>query len=158
MAQSKTNAMRILEQKKIAYNMTFYDSSDGRIDGISVAEKIGRDPLTVFKTLVCQGSSGNYYVFVIPVGAELDLKKAARAAEEKRVEMIQVKDIQKVTGYIRGGCSPIGMKKEYRTFIASSADAQENIMVSGGRIGTQIELKARDLQKAAKAELHDITK
>jgi len=157
-AHSKTNAMRILEQKNIWYNMNTYDSKDGKIDGISVAEKIGKDPATVYKTLVCQGSSGNYYVFVIPVAEELDLKKAARAADEKKVEMIAVRDIQKVTGYIRGGCSPVGMKKEYRTFIDSSADFLENIIVSGGRIGTQIELKVEEFREAVKAEIHDLTK
>ena len=138
--------------------MNTYDSEDGKIDGVSVAEKIGKDPATVYKTLVCQGGSGNYYVFVIPVAEELDMKKAARAADEKKVELIMVKDIQKVTGYIRGGCSPVGMKKEYRTFIDSSAESFENIIVSGGRIGTQIELKVEELQKAVKAEIHDITK
>lgn len=157
-AHSKTNAMRILDQKNIGYNMNTYDSKDGKIDGVSVAEKIGKDPSTVYKTLVCQGSSGNYYVFVIPVAEELDLKKAARAADEKKVEMIAVKDIQKVTGYIRGGCSPVGMKKDYRTFIDSSADSLENIIVSGGRIGSQIELKVEDLKIAADAELKDIIK
>jgi len=157
-AHSKTNAMRILEQKNIWYNMNTYDSKDGKIDGISVAEKIGKDPATVYKTLVCQGSSGNYYVFVIPVAEELDLKKAARAADEKKVEMIAVRDIQKVTGYIRGGCSPVGMKKEYRTFIDSSTDFLENIIVSGGRIGTQIELKVEEFREAVKAEIHDLTK
>ena len=157
-AHSKTNAMRILEQKNIGYNMNTYDSRDGKIDGISVAEKIGKDPATVYKTLVCQGGSGNYYVFVIPVAEELDMKKAARAADEKKVEMIMVKDIQKVTGYIRGGCSPIGMKKEYRTFIDSSAESLENIIVSGGRIGTQIELEVEEFRKAVKAELHDLIK
>jgi Cys-tRNA(Pro)/Cys-tRNA(Cys) deacylase len=157
-AHSKTNAMRILDQKNIGYNMNTYDSKDGKIDGVSVAEKIGKDPSTVYKTLVCQGSSGNYYVFVIPVAEELDLKKAARAADEKKVEMIAVKDIQKVTGYIRGGCSPLGMKKEYRTFIDSSADSLENIIVSGGRIGSQIELKVEDLKIAANAELKDVIK
>jgi Cys-tRNA(Pro)/Cys-tRNA(Cys) deacylase len=157
-AHSKTNAMRILDQKNIGYNMNTYDSKDGKIDGVSVAEKIGKDPSTVYKTLVCQGSSGNYYVFVIPVAEELDLKKAARAADEKKVEMIAVKDIQKVTGYIRGGCSPVGMKKEYSTFIDSSADSLENIIVSGGRIGSQIELKVENLKIAADAELKDIIK
>ena len=157
-AHSKTNAMRILEQKNIWYNMNTYDSKDGKIDGISVAEKIGKDPATVYKTLVCQGSSGNYYVFVIPVAEELDLKKAARAADEKKVEMIAVRDIQKVTGYIRGGCSPVGMKKEYRTFMDSSAESLENIIVSGGRIGTQIELEVEEFRKAVKAEFHDLIK
>jgi Cys-tRNA(Pro)/Cys-tRNA(Cys) deacylase len=150
--------MRILEQKKIEYKMNAYDSSDGRIDGISVAEKIGRDPSLVYKTLVCQGGSGDYYVFVIPVAEELDLKKSARAAGEKKVEMIHVKDIQKVTGYIRGGCSPIGMKKEYRTIVDSSAESIGSIIVSGGRIGTQIELNVGDLLKAANAELAEIAK
>jgi Cys-tRNA(Pro)/Cys-tRNA(Cys) deacylase len=157
-AHSKTNAMRILDQKNIGYKMNTYDSKDGKIDGVSVAEKIGKDPSTVYKTLVCQGGSGNYYVFVIPVAEELDLKKAARAADEKKVEMIAVKDIQKVTGYIRGGCSPVGMKKEYRTFIDSSADSLENIIVSGGRIGTQIELKVEEFRGTVKAEIHDLTK
>jgi Cys-tRNA(Pro)/Cys-tRNA(Cys) deacylase len=150
--------MRILDQKNIGYNMNTFDSEDGKIDGISVAEKIGKDPASVYKTLVCQGSSGNYYVFVIPVAEELDLKKAARAADEKKVEMIVVKDIQKVTGYIRGGCSPVGMKKEYRTFIDSGAESLENIIVSGGRIGTQIELKVEEFRKAVKVEFHDLIK
>ncbi|MBP1743195.1 MAG: aminoacyl-tRNA deacylase [Firmicutes bacterium] len=158
MAQSKTNAMRILEQKKIAYKMNTYDSGDGKIDGVSVAEKIGKDPSLVYKTLVCQGGSGSYYVFVIPVKEELDLKKSARAAGEKKVEMIPVKDIQKVTGYVRGGCSPVGMKKDYGTFVDAGADSLEDIIVSGGRIGTQIELKVEDLLKAAKAELQDLIK
>ena len=158
MAQSKTNAMRILEQKKIEYKMNTYDSSDGKVDGVSVAEKIGKDPSLVYKTLVCQGGSRNYYVFVIPVSEELDLKKSARAAGEKKVEMIQVKDIQNVTGYIRGGCSPVGMKKDYRTFVDANAETLEYIIVSGGRIGTQIELKVEDLLDAAKAEIHDLLK
>lgn len=158
MAQSKTNAMRILDQKKIPYGMNSYDSSDGKIDGISVAEKIGKDPALVYKTLVCQGGSGSYYVFVIPVAEELDLKKSARAAGEKKIEMIPVKDIQKVTGYIRGGCSPVGMKKEYRTFLDSSAEALDDIIVSGGRIGTQIELKVVDLLMAVKGEIKELTK
>jgi Cys-tRNA(Pro)/Cys-tRNA(Cys) deacylase len=158
MAQSKTNAMRILEQKKIAYRMNTYDSSDGKVDGVSVAEKIGKDPSLVYKTLVCQGGSGNYYVFVIPVKGELDLKKSARSAGEKKVEMIPVKDIQKVTGYIRGGCSPVGMKKDYRTFVDATSETLEDIIVSGGRIGTQIELKVEDLLNAAKAELQDVIK
>jgi Cys-tRNA(Pro)/Cys-tRNA(Cys) deacylase len=158
MAQSKTNAMRILEQKKIAYKMNTYDSGDGKIDGVSVAEKIGKDPSLVYKTLVCQGGSGSYYVFVIPVKEELDLKKSARAAGEKKVEMIPVKDIQNVTGYIRGGCSPVGMKKDYRTFVDANAETLEYIIVSGGRIGTQIEMKVEDLLDAAKAEFHDLLK
>ena len=158
MSQSKTNAMRILEQKKVNFSMNFYDNKDGKIDGISVAAKIGKDPAVVYKTLVCQGNSKNYYVFVIPVKEELDLKKAARAAEEKNMDMIAVKDIQKVTGYIRGGCSPIGMKKEYTTFIDSSAAALDKIVVSGGKIGTQIEIDVADLLQVVDAGLEDVIK
>jgi len=156
MAQVKTNAMRILDQKKIEYNVITYDNTDGKIDGVSVAEKIGKDQSFVYKTLVCQGNSKNIYVYIIPVAEELDLKKAAKAANEKKVEMIAVKDITKYTGYIRGGCSPIGMKKNYKTFINSSAASIEKIIVSGGKIGVQIELKAEDLSKAAEAEYEDI--
>src|SRR3954468_461620 len=140
MAQSKTNAMRILDAKKVEYDMLTYDNKDGKIDGISVAEKIGKDPKIVYKTLVAQGTSKNILVFVIPVAEELDLKKAAKAAGEKNIEMLPVKDIQKWTGYIRGGCSPIGMKKEYKTFIDESAGAINSIIVSAGKIGVQIVL------------------
>jgi len=158
MAQVKTNAMRILDAKGISYNWMTYDSKDGKIDGVSVAKKVGRDPRTVYKTLVAQGNSRNIYVFVIPVEAELDLKKAAKAAGEKKVDMIHVKDIQKLTGYIRGGCSPIGMKKTYPTYIEQEALSLENIAVSGGRIGIQIDLKVEDLRKASGAETVDLIK
>ncbi|MFL6556542.1 MAG: Cys-tRNA(Pro) deacylase, partial [Bacillus sp. (in: firmicutes)] len=129
MAQVKTNAMRILDAKKVSYEMLTYDNKDGKIDGVSVAEKVGKDPKVVYKTLVAQGASKNVFVFVIPVAEELDLKKAAKAAGEKNIEMLPVKDIQKWTGYIRGGCSPIGMKKEYKTFIDESAGAINSIIV-----------------------------
>lgn len=158
MSQVKTNAMRILDQKKIEYSTHSYENNDGKIDGISVAEKIGKNPETVYKTLVCQGHSKNLFVFVIPVEAELDLKKAAKAANEKNVEMIHVKDILKYTGYIRGGCSPIGMKKEYKTFIHSSALSQDTIVVSGGKIGFQMELNPRDLAEIVNAEFQNIIK
>lgn len=158
MAQGKTNAMRILDANKINYQMMTYENKDGKIDGLSVAGKIGRDPKSVYKTLVAQGSSKNLYVFVIPVAAELDLKKAAKAVGEKKVEMIHVKDIQKWTGYIRGGCSPIGMKKQYRTLIDQSAENLETIIVSGGKIGIQIELTVPDLQAATEAGLEAIIK
>ncbi|MFB6466309.1 Cys-tRNA(Pro) deacylase [Cytobacillus sp. Hz8] len=158
MAQGKTNAMRILDANKINYQMITYENKDGKIDGLSVAGKIGRDPKSVYKTLVAQGSSKNLYVFVIPVAAELDLKKAAKAVGEKKVEMIHVKDIQKWTGYIRGGCSPIGMKKQYRTLIDQSAENLETIIVSGGKIGIQIELTVPDLQAATEAGLEAIIK
>lgn len=143
----KTNAMRILDQKKITYKVNEYDVSDGRIDGISVAEKTGVDPEKVFKTLVTQGASKNYYVFVIPVLEELDLKAAAKVSGEKKVEMIPMKDLLKITGYIKGGCSPVGMKKSFKTFLHNSSKDQDSIMVSGGKQGLQIELSPRDLQE-----------
>jgi Cys-tRNA(Pro)/Cys-tRNA(Cys) deacylase len=127
-----------------------YDNKDGKIDGVSVAAKIGAEPERVFKTLVTQGTGG-LYVFIVPVEGELDLKKAARAAGEKKVEMIPVKDIQKMTGYIRGGCSPIGMKKLYPTFIDEQAEELETIIVSAGRIGAQIELAPKTLVNVVNA-------
>ena len=133
MSKTKTNAMRILDNYGIKYNIITYDSADGKIDGISVAQKIGKRSEEVFKTLVVQGNSGNIYVFIIPVAEELDLKKAAKITDEKKVDMLQVKDITKYTGYIRGGCSPIGMKKDYPTFIHESALNLETIVVSGGK-------------------------
>ena len=152
-SKTKTNAMRLLDSIKADYSMLSYEISDGKVDGISVAEKIGKPKETVFKTLVTQGASLNIYVFVIPVEAELDLKKAAKAAGEKKVEMIPVKDIQKLTSYIRGGCSPIGMKKLYPTFIDSSAEKIDKMIVSGGKIGIQIELSPAILKEAVKAEM-----
>lgn len=145
MAQIKTNAMRILDAKKISYGMKTYETEDGKIDGVSVAQKVNRDPKEVYKTLVTQGTSKEIYVFVIPVEKELDLKKAAKAAKEKKIDMIAVKDIQKLTGYIRGGCSPVGMKKQYPTFIEKCAEGQKQMVVSGGKIGVQIEIKPQDL-------------
>jgi Cys-tRNA(Pro)/Cys-tRNA(Cys) deacylase len=158
MAKGKTNAMRILDSEKIPYEMMTYSPDDGKIDGVSVAQKIGREAGIVYKTLVAQGASKSYYVFVIPVEAELDLKKAAKAAGEKKMEMIPVKDIQKVTGYIRGGCSPVGMKKQFPTFIDEAARSLDTIIISGGKIGVQIELKVEDLVKATGAELMELTK
>jgi len=158
MAQGKTNAMRILDAKKIAYNLITYDSFDGKIDGVSVAQKINKDPKFVYKTLVAQGNSKQMYVFIIPVEAELDLKKAAKVANEKKIEMIHVKDIQKLTGYIRGGCSPVGMKKLYPTFIEQKAEELEKIVVSGGKIGIQLEIGVTDLKNVIQAQIMDITK
>ncbi|MGD6900668.1 Cys-tRNA(Pro) deacylase [Bacillus infantis] len=157
MAQGKTNAMRLLDAARLEYNSLSYDSKDGKIDGVSVAGKIGRDPEQVYKTLVAQAGR-NVYVFIIPVEAELDLKKAAKAAGEKKVEMIPVKDIQKLTGYIRGGCSPVGMKKLYPTFIDSQGEQLESIIVSGGKIGLQIELAPERLRELIKAEWKDLAK
>jgi Cys-tRNA(Pro)/Cys-tRNA(Cys) deacylase len=158
MAQAKTNAMRILDAKKIKYDMLTYDNKDGKIDGISVAGKIGREPKEVYKTLVAQGPSKHIFVFVIPVAEELDLKKAARAAGEKSMEMLPVKDIQKWTGYIRGGCSPIGMKKEYKTFLDESCSDLPEMVVSAGKIGVQMVVEPNVLKEVTKAEILDIIK
>lgn len=158
MKVSKTNAMRILDSRKVTYELITYESKDGKIDGVSVAEKIHKDPNSVFKTLVAQGTSKNLYVFIIPVGEELDLKKAAKASNEKKIEMIPVKDIQKWTGYIRGGCSPVGMKKSYQTFIHESANDLDTIIVSGGKIGIQIELLVDALRAVTGAAIFDLIK
>lgn len=157
MAEAKTNAMRMLDRGKVPYTVHTYDHSDGRIDGVSVAAKVGIDPERVYKTLVTRGSSGGYFVFVIPVALELDLKKAARAVGEKSVAMIRVEEINKVTGYIRGGCSPVGMKKRYPTVFDSRALGLETIVVSGGRIGTQVELDPGALMAAVGAKTADLT-
>ena len=154
----KTNAMRILDQQNVDYEMLSYDSSDGRIDGISVAEKIGRDPEGVYKTLVAQGNSRRLYVFIIPVKEELDLKKAARVTGEKKIEMIAVKDILVLTGYQRGGCSPVGMKKSYPTYVDESVVLLEKIVCSGGRIGAQMELAVDGLVKVTCAVIDDLIK
>ena len=153
----KTNAMRILEKEKIVYEMHTYDASDGHIDGAAVARKVGMDPAKVFKTLVTKGHSGSYFVCVLPVERELNLKKAAKVFGEKSLEMIPVAQINAVTGYIRGGCSPIGMKKAFRTVIDASAKDLETIVVSGGKIGFQMELAPADLLRAANATFGEIT-
>ena len=151
----KTNAMRILESLKIPFEHHTYECGEF-IDGIKVADMLGLPHEKVYKTLVTVGSSKDYFTFVIPIAEELDLKKAARSVGEKSVEMIHVKDINAVTGYIRGGCTAIGMKKQFVTRVDSSAASLEKIYVSGGRIGSQIELKPEDLLKAAGAEYADI--
>lgn len=158
MAQTKTNALRILDAKKVPHEVLSYDNKDGKIDGVSVAAKIGRDPKEVYKTLVTQGTSKNIFVFVIPVEAELDLKKAAKAAGEKKVEMIAVKDIQKWTGYIRGGCSPIGMKKEYKTFLDESSRHLDSMIVSAGKVGLQLVIHPVQLKEITGAEFADLLK
>ena len=157
MANIKTNAMRILDDAGINYNKYTYDNRDGVIDGVSVAGKIGQPAEKVFKTLVAQGASREYYVYVIPVAQELDLKAAAKATGEKSVNMIKVADINKVTGYIRGGCSPIGMKKEYKTVVDASCRELGTIIVSAGKIGFQIELSPEDLLKVAHCSIESIT-
>lgn len=152
----KTNAMRILEREKIPYQQYTYECEEF-IDGIQIADKLSQPHEKVYKTLVTVGSSKNYFVFVIPIEAELDLKKAARSVGEKSVAMIHVKDINQITGYIRGGCTAIGMKKQYITRVSESAKALESMIVSGGRIGSQIELAPTDFIRAARAEYADIT-
>lgn len=156
MEKLKTNAMRILDKAGIHYNTYAYDHSDGLIDGVSVANKMGQPVEKVYKTLVAQGTSREYYVFIIPVAEELDLKAAARTAGEKAVEMIKVADINKVTGYIRGGCSPIGMKKDYKTVLDSSAKGLEAIIISAGKIGHQIEMNPEELIKLIKCKVESI--
>jgi Cys-tRNA(Pro)/Cys-tRNA(Cys) deacylase len=155
MPSLKTNAMRALETAGISYTAHEY-RSDGAIDGVSVAHKIGKPADQVFKTLVAQGASRDYYVFVIPVALELDLKAAAKAVGEKSVEMIRVADINKVTGYVRGGCSPIAMKKQYRTVVDSHCVLQQTIVVSAGKIGHQIEIAADDLTRLIGATIGNI--
>ncbi len=151
----KTNAMRFLEQKKIPYSMNTYEC-DEFIDGITVAEKLGQDPEFTFKTLVAKGKSGTYYCFLLPVAKELDLKKAAKSVGEKSVELLHVKDINSVTGYVRGGCTPIGMKKQFMTVVHSSAEALSEFFISGGRIGTQIKLSPTALVSAIRGKFDDI--
>jgi Cys-tRNA(Pro)/Cys-tRNA(Cys) deacylase len=158
MAKVKTNAMRILDTQKVPYEILTYDANDGKIDGVAVAGKIGRNPAQVYKTLVAVGASKNLYVFVIPVEDELDMKKAAKEAGEKNVEMLPVKDIQKFTGYIRGGCSPIGMKKNYPTYLDASAEGMDRIIVSAGKIGFQVELEPDQLINAADGKYAELTK
>ena len=153
----KTNAMRILEKNNIEFEINTYEC-DEFIDGISVAEHNGQDPEQSYKTLVTEGKSREYYVFVIPVAEELDRKKAAKAVGEKSVEMIHVKDINKITGHIRGGCTPLGMKKQYVTVVDKSAESWDKIIISGGRIGSQIILAPDDLVKVVRGKFDDIIK
>ncbi len=151
----KTNAMRILDREKIEYTHYTYECEEF-IDALQIADMLGLPYEKVYKTLVTVGNGRNYFVFVIPIAKELDLKKAAKTVGEKSLSMIHVKDINDVTGYIRGGCTAIGMKKRYVTRIDESAKLLDKIIVSGGRIGSQIELKPEDLCRAAGAEFADV--
>lgn len=151
----KTNAMRFLEKNKIKYQMKIYQC-DEFIDGIDVANKLGQPHEQTFKTLVAKGKSGIYYCFLIPVASELDMKKAAKSVTEKSIELIPVKDINKVTGYVRGGCTPIGMKKQFLTIIHNSARKLSLFYISGGRIGTQIQLSPAELVSAINGRFEDI--
>lgn len=151
----KTNAMRFLEKNKIPYEMQIYQC-DEFIDGVTVADKLGQPHELTFKTLVAKGKSASHYCFLIPVAAELDLKKAAKSVGEKSVELIPVKDITKITGYVRGGCTPIGMKKQFMTVVHDSARELPLFYISGGRIGTQIRLSPAELVGAINGKFEDI--
>ena len=152
----KTNVMRILEQKKAGYLIHCYIDT-GAVSGIEVAAALNQDPDQMFKTLVTTGNSHDHYVFLVPVHKELDLKKAAKAVEEKSIHMLKSKDLLALTGYIHGGCSPIGMKKPFKTVIDSSAKNFDTIIFSGGKIGYQVELSLTELGKVLRFELEDIT-
>ena len=155
MHENKTNAMRMLDKLKIPYTVHTYECKEFT-DGTQIARLLGQDCARVFKTLVTAAKSGKNYVFVVPVEHEMDLKKCAAAVGEKSVCPIHVKDIQALTGYIRGGCSPIGMKKPFRTVIHESAETLDTIIVSGGRLGLQLEMTPADLSKACSGEFADI--
>lgn len=153
--QDKTNVMRVLEQKKIPYTCYTYEP-DATMSGAEIAALLKEDASKVFKTLVTQGKTGQYYVFVVPVEAELDLKKAAKAAGEKSVCMIRQKELLPLTGYVHGGCSPIGMKKQFPTYIHETAKEFEKMFVSAGRVGFQIELSPADLVRTVGCGFADI--
>ena len=152
----KTNVMRALDKKKIKYTFHSYANTDA-VGGTEVAEVLGENPDKVFKTLVTVGKTGNHYVFMVPVNRELDLKKAAKCVGEKKIEMIKSKELLPLTGYIHGGCSPIGMKKQFKTVIHQTADSFDTIMFSGGKIGCQVEMAPDDLRKIIRIDSADIT-
>ena len=155
--QQKTNAMRILDKNKVKYTVNYYECEEF-IDGIHIADMLNQPYDSTFKTLVTTGKSGEHYVFAIPIEEELDLKKAAKSVGEKNIEMLPVKDIKNVTGYIRGGCTPVGMKKQFMTVIHSSCLDFDEIIVSGGMIGAQIFIAPKDLIKVTNAKTEDIIK
>ena len=157
MKKQKTNVMRVLEQKKINYTPHEYPHGDAPVDGVTVAALTGMPAERVFKTLVAVGASKQHYVFDIPVERELDLKKAAKAVGEKSVAMVHVSEITPLTGYVRGGCSPIGMKKQFRTVFDESVNTLETVCVSGGKIGTQVELAPADLLRLTGADTAELT-
>lgn len=156
MAEQKTNVMRFLAQKKIKYIPHEYSHGDGAVDGVTAAALIGVPAEKVFKTLVTRGAGKGIYVFVIPVAKELELKKAAKAVGEKSIAMIHVSELLGLTGYVRGGCSPVGMKKQYPTVIHSTAEELDTIVVSAGKIGFQVELDPRELIKLTRGKLADV--
>ena len=154
--EEKTNVMRVLDQKKIPYTAHTYDPESG-IDGVSVARSLGQDPASVFKTLVARGASGGYYMFDVPVAATLDLKKAAHAVGEKSVAMLPQKELLPLTGYVHGGCSPVGMKKQFPTVFHETVELFDTICVSAGKIGAQVEVNPADLIALLGAKTADIT-
>ena len=154
-SEIKTNVMRVLDQKKIAYQHHCY-ADTGAVSGAEVAQALHQDPNRAFKTLVTTGKTKTHYVFMVPVLAELDLKKAAAAVGEKSIEMLKAKELLGLTGYVHGGCSPIGMKKQFKTVIHNTAAAYETIMFSAGKIGYQVELSLTDLQKVIPVQEADI--
>ena len=151
----KTNVMRLLDSKKIKYNSFFFDQTNA-VSGVEAAAILNKNPEQVFKTLVTVGKSGRHYVFVIPVAKELDLKKAAEAAGEKHIEMIKEKELLPLTGYVHGGCSPIGMKKLFKTTIDTSCENLNTIIFSAGKIGCQVELSLQELEKAVPFQTADL--
>lgn len=153
--EEKTNVMRTLDKKKINYKFHSYTNTDA-IGGAEVAEALGENPNKVFKTLVTVGKSGNHYVFMVPVNCELNLKKGARAVGEKKIEMIKSKELLPLTGYVHGGCSPIGMKKQFKTVAHETAKDYDTIMFSGGKIGYQVEMSPLDLSKIIRIDFADI--
>ena len=157
MAEEKTNVMRILDQKKISYTPHTYPCSGGAVDGATVAGLIGVEPERVFKTLVTRGASKQNYVFVVPVLGSLNLKAAAKAVGEKSIEMIHQAELLPLTGYVHGGCSPVGMKKQLRTVIDDSAQGLEAMVVSAGKIGFQVELSPADLAGLARARFAPVS-
>lgn len=154
--KEKTNVMRVLDTFEVEYEAHYYADS-GAVSGMETVAVLGQDPERVFKTLVTVAPSKEHYVFMVPVAAELNLKKAAHAAGEKSIEMIKAKELLPLTGYIHGGCSPIGMKKQFRTFIDETAILYDTIMFSAGKIGYQVETSLENLQKVIKVETADIT-
>ena len=153
--EEKTNVMRVLEQKKVPYESRAY-TPDATMTGVEIAGILGQDPKHVFKTLVTRGKTGQYYVFVVPVAEDLDLKKAAKASGEKSIEMIKQKELLPLTGYVHGGCSPIGMKKSFPTFIHESAAELDRMFVSAGKVGVQVELSPQDLAKTVGCGFADL--
>lgn len=156
MSEVKTNVLRILDKAKIPYTYKTYTVEDGKIDGLSVAKKVGKTKVEVFKTLLVQGKTGVCYVCVIPVYLELDLKKVSKVCGEKKIEMLPVGDLLGTTGYIRGGCSPIGMKKLFKTFIHETAKSLETLTISAGKIGVQVTLAPDQLSTLVKARYADL--